>query len=400
MAGYIVAVGGKTEKEKLAIMNNMFCKGIYGTLFNPTKGTVWNQQQEGTFSDYLSMKDGDYIFFFADRKIYGVGRLKNLVIDGSINDCKFLNYPDADIPAFQDDLGSDITLDYDNNPSKEKESFPRVICTFEPYPHFYNDGIDMDEILQSNQDCYKMLRVFWKRSFIKIDDSEAECLLNAALKKLKDRNSNCETKFKEKHRELVGKLNKNYIFNAKNILRFAVDKKDSSKIGHEMAIEAEVVYQLTNIGKFPETKNVFGRWDYISHQVVASPFKPVDYMDKMDIFAYQYLTYQPDIKIRDMHCVIELKKDSAENEDVEQTLKYVDWLKDEYTGQDYSVIKAFLVAASIPGSVKIHLKNVANRKYQIGRRPTMTAEWSDLRLIEYTYNNKTSQLDFIDVTDK
>lgn len=26
----------------------------------------------------------------------------------------------------------------------------------------------------------------------------------------------------------------------------------------------------------------FGTWDYVSHQVAASPFKPIDYMDKND----------------------------------------------------------------------------------------------------------------------
>ncbi len=45
-----------------------------------------------TYADYLSMREGDYIFFFTDRKIYGVGKLTNLV-----NDCKYWLFDGANI---------------------------------------------------------------------------------------------------------------------------------------------------------------------------------------------------------------------------------------------------------------------------------------------------------------
>ena len=54
-----------------------------------------------------------------------------------------------------------------------------------------------------------------------------------------------------------------------------------------MALEAGILFQLTN--KYEDTVNIFGSWDYLSHQVVASPFKPIDYMDKwifLDIHSY------------------------------------------------------------------------------------------------------------------
>ena len=49
-----------------------------------------------------------------------------------------------------------------------------------------------------------------------------------------------------------------------------------------MAIEAGLIHQLSI--NDPHTCDLFGEWDYLSHQVIASPFKPIDYMDKMDLF--------------------------------------------------------------------------------------------------------------------
>jgi hypothetical protein len=68
---------------------------------------------------------------------------------------------------------------------------------------------------------------------------------------------------------------------AKNILNLA---SEGTKIRHEMAIEAGVVDYIKNT-----PNGAFGKWDYLLHQVVASPFKPVDYMDKMDVFGYRFI---------------------------------------------------------------------------------------------------------------
>lgn len=71
-----------------------------------------------------------------------------------------------------------------------------------------------------------------------------------------------------------------------------------------MALEAAVVYDLCH-----ERIVDLGRWDYVSHQVIASPFKPIDYMDKIDVLAARYLT---DTKITCKYLTVELKKDEAE----------------------------------------------------------------------------------------
>ena len=52
---------------------------------------------------------------------------------------------------------------------------------------------------------------------------------------------------------------------------------NGDRLRHEMALEAAVVYDLAN-----DCCPLLGSWDYVSHQVIASPFKPIDYMDKID----------------------------------------------------------------------------------------------------------------------
>src|SRR5205814_1587442 len=105
---------------------------------------------------------------------------------------------------------------------------------------------------------------------------------------------------------------------------------DGDRVRHEMAIEAGLMHQLSVEDN--GTCEVFGKWDYLSHQVVASPFKPVDYMDKMDLFGYAYV---PEFKpTKSRFLVGEIKKDVARLEDVDQLLKYVDWVRDEYCNGD------------------------------------------------------------------
>lgn len=67
--------------------------GTYSTNLKAPKGT-WLRYHEGTFADYLSMKESDNIYFFIKRNIYGIGRLVNIK-----GQCKYLNYIDAHLPG-------------------------------------------------------------------------------------------------------------------------------------------------------------------------------------------------------------------------------------------------------------------------------------------------------------
>src|SRR5713101_6871410 len=83
MAGYIFSL------DSLDSLLLYTTNGVYGTkLSSPSHS--WRAHHEGTFADYATMRAGDNIYFFIQRKIYGIGRLVNV---GS--DCKFFNFPGA-----------------------------------------------------------------------------------------------------------------------------------------------------------------------------------------------------------------------------------------------------------------------------------------------------------------
>ncbi len=383
MAGYIFNLDS-IEKLHFYITN-----GVYSTKLSSPNGR-WKAHHEATFADYATMKAGDNVYFFIQRKIYGIGKL----VDLAGQDCKFSNYPGACIPTpYQ--YTSDNNLLLDEGPGSIDQ---RWVCVFEPDPHFFINGIDMDDVLSSKPHSFRMLRVFWKVSFIKFDDEENQAFRDVLLKYNQEAlrtpqhgvnvfDNNCTNN----HSNIIRKITRdNYRI---EIAPFLENCKKGDYLRHEMAIEAALLFQLAY--RNPATINVFGAWDYLSHQVIASPFKPIDYMDRMDIFGYAYLPGHSPTKSK--YLIVELKKDKALSEDVEQVLKYVDWVKEEYCHNDYSMIEAFLVAYNFADDVIDYRRQRAKRQYTIGRRPAQSLTWSNLKLIKYRYNQLAGFIDFEEV---
>lgn len=87
MAGYIFTI------DDINSIEESIYDGVYSTVIRIPKNKIWGKHHEGTFADYITMQEGDNVYFFHQRKIYGIGELIN--ING---DCKFLNFPDSDLP--------------------------------------------------------------------------------------------------------------------------------------------------------------------------------------------------------------------------------------------------------------------------------------------------------------
>lgn len=376
MAGYIISL------DSINSLNLCISNGIYSTNIKPPSN-YWRPQHEGTFADYATMKNGDNIYFFIRRKIYGIGELISVG-----HDCKFNNYQNASLPTNfnYNTIQPQLLLDWGEGSVNN-----RWLCTFKPNPYFFKQGVDMDDVLTSNPLKFKMLRAFWKLSFVKIDDEENKALKDIILKRNEQylfNESNETFNFSSSlHNEIANKVTEiGYSLNATNILDSCAD---NTYICHEMAMEAGLLYQISN--NHQNTIEVFGSWDYLSHQVIASPFKAIDYMDKMDIFGYKYI---PNFDTISKYLVIELKRATALIGDVEQLMKYVDWINHEYSYGDYSMINAFLVAYDFDAAVIEQSKILAERNYIIGRRPAQSKVWSNLTLVKYEYNSKSQSLEF------
>ena len=374
MAGYVFAIGG--DENPVDIIQQCAEKGVYSTVINSLAPTPF----EGTLADYLSMKPGDNIYFFCKRKYYGVGELISVGPD-----CKYCNFPQASaLSAFTyEEIQDKLLVDFGAESYKN-----RWVCTFKGSPYFFENGIDTDEILSYKPNTFKMLRAFWKVSFIKLGDEE-----NTSLKEIfllrHQREMQSQTGIfntnESTHTEITNKNLEEYLITPQKMLETCcID----NRVKHEMALEAKVVYDLCQ-GIIPE----MGTWDYVSHQVVASPFKPVDYMDKIDVLAMKYL---PGTKIPCKFLVTELKKDGANNETINQVLKYVDWVCSEYAYGDYESIDACIIASSYPDNINDYYRDVVQRYYTLGSHPVRNKQWASLKLFVYTYNNGT--IFYTDVT--
>ena len=209
MAGYIMTLGNEAFEALKKCMET----GIYSTNLNIPTGNSWNVAHEGTFADYLSMKPGDNIYFFTDRKIYGIGKITNVG-----EDCKYLNFKDADYPqSTRNKKYAELNPLLDETYSERNRCF----CVFEPSPYFFMQGVEMDDALNSNPEKFKMLRAMWKVSFIKIDDEENKALFDIILKRNEENlinKSNIFTYSPETHMEIERKLQSYNRFKAYAIL--------------------------------------------------------------------------------------------------------------------------------------------------------------------------------------
>ena len=381
MAGYIFSLD---NLQSLSIYTK---NGVYATkLSNPRKNN-WQTHHEGTFADYYSMHPGDNIYFFINRKIYGIGKIINLG-----EDCKYFNFPGGSEPKIFDYGEVKNSLLWDEGDISINQ---RCLCLFEPDPFFFTSGIDMDDVLSSNPSAFKMLRAFWKLSFIKFDDEENQAFRDIVLKRNQRILNSSERAqnifpYNPDHDRISSLLSDDEYRMSSGISSILSSCANDDFLRHEMAVETGLIHQLSI--KDPETLKIFGIWDYLSHQVIASPFKPIDYMDKMDLFGYSYIPGHLPTKSRVL--VGEIKKDLAIKEDIDQLLKYVDWVKDEYCYGDYSMIDAFLVTYGYPDDVIQHKQKVGSRQYTIGVRPAQSLEWSKVKLVSYSFQPQLGNLAF------
>ncbi len=407
MAGYFVVLGdikdekGDTIKRAEDILCNMLRYGTYSTNLSIKEGSKkWSKPKVATFADYFGMKENDYIFFFSNRKIYGVGKLVNIG-----QECKYWAFEGANRPTTYSQEQVDKTkLTADITPEN------RCICFFRPV-FYYAKSIDMDEALTSYPASFKSLRVIQNRTFIKLDDEEADALFavlnrkNVSTEK-NDPNDWTPPTFDESmHNIAKTKISAHpeyYSFNIKSLLA-NYECWEGDGIREEMVIEAAVIDALTK----KENNLVFDKLAYVSHQVSASPAKPVEYMEWIDIFGYSVSDYLIEQKIPitfaiNQYYVIEIKRDALalpapkrgketaqirKNKAVaNQLMKYVDWVAKNYASGNYPMVKAILIANDFDTAFIDYCKKMCIRNYNNGYRDSTPAVWENFELIKYSFD--------------
>jgi hypothetical protein len=385
MAGYIFLL------DKSVSPLEVFSKGVYSTRVPRPDGRRegrkkrpldhWTSAAEGTLADYVSMRQGDHVFLFQNRKIYGVGILVN-----AGRNCTYQNFPDASNP--QTRLGSkNASVLYTPSVADEESGDYPWLCTFKMDPGLLAEPVDMDDALASKPHAFRSLRVMEKVSFTKLDDEETRALLDVLARRNKSTGCTAiEEPAIHKYIHETTDDRDDYNLNSKPIVEAAANPDGSLK--HEMALEVAVVEHIASTNE--TTCPIFGNWDFVTHQFSASPFKPVIYMDRIDVFGYARGQYD---SITDF-LIIEIKKGEAGDSQVAQLMKYVDWTAREFAGGDYSAIHAFLVAFDFDESLNGSLQRIAERGYTVGSRPAVSRVWTQMSLVRYHYDHAGRQVKF------
>lgn len=375
-AGYLFSIGSNNKLKPDEALQGCFKNGRYATLLN----TKWTQATTATMGDFINMRPGDNVYLFSNRLVYGIGE----ITASATGEAAVELFPGA----------SDKHVSIPNEFIVELTDSTRCYrwaVHFKPSPFFFNEGVDMDDLLNSNPNEFSALRSFWNRSFIQLDDTENRAFKAAIIRHNEYALNTGKSELFFSYSGIVDEAGTSpnrqsrhqQKLDAMPLLRNS--RKADGSLKSEMALEVGVLAGLKR--KQPEICNALGEWDYVAHQVTASPFKPVEYMDRIDIFGYRWIEgYGGEIISK--YLVVELKKgpavlkDSAVQQDYNQLMKYVDWVCNKYAHGDYSMIDAVLIAHSFDFSDAELMKEATTRSYVTGRQ-AIAHVWNDMRYITY-----------------
>ncbi len=245
----MVFVGGSNEAGAWSNLKDIVSSGVYAALLNTPKG-YWGTAHEGTFADYASVQEGDAVFFFSKRKIYGIGRIVN--VGGA---CRFLNFPGASeptIPTYEDVQDEMLR---DEGPVSVDQ---RWLCTFAGDPAIFTSGVDIDDVLASDPQSFKALRAMQSVSFARMDDRETQALKDVILRRNAGwllggvlQGGAFDDDTSETHARIASRLTPSHILAVAPLLQACAN---GPLLQHEMALEAGLVTQLVEGDS----------WDYVN----------------------------------------------------------------------------------------------------------------------------------------
>lgn len=379
MAGFIFAVA--KDKWKAFCAENLekgfftpYTESLAGNDMTPSKRKSRSKVLAAIFGDFISMHPGDNIYFLSNRKIYGIGETVKV---GSL-DCKYDNYPNASalLPSHRVAKRDYLTT---------CDTRARWVFFFKPSPYFFNMGADMDDILRYRPQAFKVLRAFEGLSFIKIGDEENQAL-REYISLVNEPAYDC---IEERVFSFDDAVQKRCASANLSAYRMDINKALSAPgnreyVTSEMFLESALLQQISR-----EDAEVIGHWDYLTHQLIASPFKPLKYIDKIDVFGYRFSEhYRREPKLITKYLLVELKKDTINRTAVEQTMQYVDWICHEYASGDYSKIEAYIVGKRAVHNIGKIMEDVCQRSFIVETHPAKSQKWCDLKLVKYFVDEK------------
>ena len=352
------------------------------------------------------------MFFFQKRMIYGIGE----VIKPSNTDTipVRLNYPRslAFVPNHSPYAGLALM-----GPDVDPYWYAiRAVIPFVPNPVFYADGVDMDEVLSSpGAESAWGLRFWQGRSFQQLGVSETRLLMEVFSRRFYNR----------PHRTFAGvdpdALLQRLTQEGHGAALLSAEVQQSpdeyfrpdGMALRESSLHALLVEHIQRKDSTwsqhlrpPDLADVF-------HELAASPPKPPQYTDKIDIISTRSIGDAPGIPVH--YDLTEIKRDSMAPGTEEhardlirrvmpQPMRYVDFIAQQYTGGDYGAIHANYVVHSVDAAMRQVFQEASrgndestdaiSRTYVLNpREDPATRVWRELSLLEYSWNQNTATLE-------
>ena len=304
-------------------------KGLYGFLMKPTSvdSVTSRSKHYAVLADYACSREGTDLFFFLKRKIVYGGK-----IYGN-RDCSSFYINGQNSPLGQ---RTQANLFWDESSRYTPTATPGVFKVkgtdkAQPFIFQFTQNENTGKYIISDELYFNLGRKYpyplpsnsmQEMSFCTLTPGEVAELINLLSKSDKSIDfSECDD---------INKSGEERLFD--NTL---VDIR--SEFINEAQMEFSILSSLTPLHELFENNYILCR------QVPISPFKPMD-MDRADICLYSL-----DSPIREgtiPNIVIELKKGKTNYHAYNQTVRYLNWLKMITTDEEFSKVKAFIIANS------------------------------------------------------
>lgn len=304
-------------------------KGLYGFLMKPTSvdSVTSRSKHYAVLADYACSREGTDLFFFLKRKIVYGGK-----IYGN-RDCSSFYINGQNSPLGQ---RTQANLFWDESSRYTPTATPGVFKVkgtdkAQPFIFQFTQNEKTGKYIISDELYFNLGRKYpyplpsnsmQEMSFCTLTPGEVAELINLLSKSDKSIDfSECDD---------INKSGEERLFD--NTL---VDIR--SEFINEAQMEFSILSSLTPLHELFENNYILCR------QVPISPFKPMD-MDRADICLYSL-----DSPIREgtiPNIVIELKKGKTNYHAYNQTVRYLNWLKMITTDEEFSKVKAFIIANS------------------------------------------------------
>ena len=304
-------------------------KGLYGFLMKPTSvdSVTSRSKHYAVLADYACSREGTDLFFFLKRKIVYGGK-----IYGN-RDCSSFYINGQTSPLGQ---RTQANLFWDESSRYTPTATPGVFKVnskdkAQPFIFQFAQNENTGKYIISDELYFNLGRKYpyplpsnsmQGMSFCTLTPGEVKELINLLSQSDKSIDfSECDD---------INKSGEERLFD--NTL---VDIR--SEFINEAQMEFSILSSLTPLHELFENNYILCR------QVPISPFKPMD-MDRADICLYSL-----DSPIREgtiPNIVIELKKGKTNYHAYNQTVRYLNWLKMITTDEEFSKVKAFIIANS------------------------------------------------------